>query len=896
MTKTNIHKITLIVTIIALVLTVTPNGIGQVQATGYSPFHDVATNHWALAHILKTELRGVISGYGNGLFKPDQTVTQLEAVVMAVRAMGLEKAADNTNNQLDTSKYDLPTSWNAKGFVSVAIKEKLVDEGTFRPNAGASRAWTAQLLIRMLGMEEEVNPTAITDFVDDAQIPVFAKRYVALAVQKGVVSGYPTTSGKYEYRPNQAVTRAELATLISRSDRYMNDVAGQLPVGVIESVTESQIVVVTGENQKTTYRLSDTLAVYNDSYNKIALSQLAISDAIRFYANSSRELAYIEKINPIYYTNLPVVEKEEAPVAETNTHKGALLQIYPEQRVIIIKKEDNTLYTATYGTNVVVRDVVQNKSVSIGDLHVGDEVTLASTSNMITRIELTKSSEEAILKGKIFALDLEQGILTIENNGRYTAYLIDDVVNVEYEGIRFATVRDLVVGDEVQLQLNKERVSKITLLKPYKVVDDRGSIVAISVKDKIITVLTSESTPIAYRVDDKTIYNIPDVVYPTIADLAVGDQVKFTIDGEVLTKVEVLNRGAVDTIRGKIVDLNTAYSIITIETSANDLKTFKYDNMLDIYLDKEPDGKLSDLREGRYVTLIIDKDILKRITINNTIEGEVESYNRTRGTIAIKHDGGLVTYEIDNNTTIEIFNISRPEISDLKRGMSIIAHLDGNRIKRVQTKSSFASIVTSVNTSWDRIEVQDPNDTREVLRYYIYSDTEIEIDGISKAKLENVNVNDAVELSFIGYDLESMKVIPPVYGNVTSVNTATNRLYVRGIDRNLDIVLNNDVEIYSTTGNRISAGVVKGDDFVKVITIGDKTRIYLAAVNEVEFFDTLGSRIYYYDSSRSYKNQVVDGKVQVWKGSTYYLIGDIAKGSTIVLYTFNDQILGIKIK
>ena len=73
------------------------------MAAGLSPFSDVPDSHWALPHIMKMELRGVITGYGNNIFKPDNTVTQLEAATMAVRAMGLQSETERTDLNIDVA-------------------------------------------------------------------------------------------------------------------------------------------------------------------------------------------------------------------------------------------------------------------------------------------------------------------------------------------------------------------------------------------------------------------------------------------------------------------------------------------------------------------------------------------------------------------------------------------------------------------------------------------------------------------------------------------------------------------------------------------------------------------------------------------------------------------------
>ncbi|WP_245669661.1 S-layer homology domain-containing protein [Desulfuribacillus alkaliarsenatis] len=883
------RKYVCLLTIIALLLTMLPFGIVQAQSAQYSPFHDVPTNHWALPHIIKSELRGVVTGYGNGIFKPDQTVTQLEAIVMAVRAMGLENETHNTNQFADTSNYDLPTTWNARGFVSVAIKHSLIDEQTFRPSAGASRAWTAQLLIRMLKMENELNMIASTPFEDDNYIPVWAKPYVALAVDKNIISGIPNLSGSYDYRPNDAVTRAQLSTLISRSDRYMNDVSGQLPIGIVKKIEGNTLTILKPDNTtESDARVTNTTAIYDQSYSYISQNKITVEDAIRYQLSSSGNLRYIELIDKNYYDNLPVIEK-------VNRLQGTLVQLYQEQRLMIVEQEDGRLYTGTYATDAEIEDLEQGRSISDSNLHIGDELELILGDNDIVGIKVIKSSQEAVLSGVIFAIDIERGILTLENNNRYTSYTFDDSVSVEYNNIRFATVRDLRKGDEIQIQTEDNKISKITLITPYQSNEYQGTIVTISVRDEVITIITAESDPVAYRTNSQTEYKINNVNNPKLSDLEIGDHVIFTVDGRVIKKLEVINRNLQDEIRGKLLNINKDLKMITIETLDEEYKTFKYDDLLDVYIDGNKDGRLDDLLLDTNIAIKIDKNTIIRITVNNQIAGTIVGLDKNRNTMTVEHDNRTTTYELSNNVEVRMQDIRRAIVEDIKLGMEMVAKLERNKIIRIDIKYKYSSIVKTINTDWDRIEVIDPDNSNDTIRYYVYEDVVIIFPGIEDPELADIRVDDVVELTFTGYELSEIRVVPASIGNITSIEASTNEIVVRNRNEVERILINNNLNIYSANGNQISAPNLNTNDFVRVQRIGDKTNVYLSSTQEVEFFSALGNRIYYYDNNGNYRNLALDREALIWQSNTFFLPGDIQQGAKISLYTFNNRVLGIRI-
>ena len=58
-------------------------------------FTDVPTNHWANGYIAKAAEQGIINGYGNGKFGPNDSVTYAQMIKMLVCAWGYENDANS---------------------------------------------------------------------------------------------------------------------------------------------------------------------------------------------------------------------------------------------------------------------------------------------------------------------------------------------------------------------------------------------------------------------------------------------------------------------------------------------------------------------------------------------------------------------------------------------------------------------------------------------------------------------------------------------------------------------------------------------------------------------------------------------------------------------------------
>lgn len=88
------------------------------------------------------------------------------------------------------------------------------EDGTYRPSAQVTRAQIVKLLTNALGLEhtEEAPFTDIGSYADET------KQQIAAAYEAGIIQG---TDGKF--RPNEPVTRAQLALMIARAYTYMTD-------------------------------------------------------------------------------------------------------------------------------------------------------------------------------------------------------------------------------------------------------------------------------------------------------------------------------------------------------------------------------------------------------------------------------------------------------------------------------------------------------------------------------------------------------------------------------------------------------------------------------------------------------------------------------------------------
>ena len=90
-------------------------------------------------------------------------------------------------------------------------------DGTFRPDGEVTRAAAAIMIGRALELNGQQRATVFSDVGADQK----ASGYIASAVNAGIIQGYPDGT----YRPNETVTRGQMAIFLSRAFNLTEEAA-----------------------------------------------------------------------------------------------------------------------------------------------------------------------------------------------------------------------------------------------------------------------------------------------------------------------------------------------------------------------------------------------------------------------------------------------------------------------------------------------------------------------------------------------------------------------------------------------------------------------------------------------------------------------------------------------
>ncbi len=103
---------------------------------------------------------GVIGGYPDGTYKPEEEINRAQFAKIMVMALGLNDAVPAAQNQA-TGFKDVQAGYWAAGYINVASGQGLLKgypDGTFRPANKVSYAESLTMLVRSLGYQDEFLP------------------------------------------------------------------------------------------------------------------------------------------------------------------------------------------------------------------------------------------------------------------------------------------------------------------------------------------------------------------------------------------------------------------------------------------------------------------------------------------------------------------------------------------------------------------------------------------------------------------------------------------------------------------------------------------------------------------------------------------------------------------
>lgn len=180
-------------------------------------FPDVENDYWAAAQINLLSEQGIIVGYPDGTFQPDNNVTRAEFAAMAIRALGQEhtKVAQPVNFTDINEEYWAYEDIQKALYFDLISCDKQGD--IFRPEDSVSRAESLSVAVNALTTEtislNKAKEVLAQQYADANSIPEWFIIPAGKAEILGMVVVMPTKE-KAELEAERPATRAEVAAIL----------------------------------------------------------------------------------------------------------------------------------------------------------------------------------------------------------------------------------------------------------------------------------------------------------------------------------------------------------------------------------------------------------------------------------------------------------------------------------------------------------------------------------------------------------------------------------------------------------------------------------------------------------------------------------------------------------
>ncbi len=180
--------------------------------------------HWSKPYVEDMIARGMVEGYGDGLFHPEDQISYATGLAFCCRMMVPQETRNAVaEDWADRTRTMVPDSaaWFRKD-VATCLEMGLISEGELKRLVSGNKlggtmtkSEFAVYMVKALGLSDLAQPyeDMVLDFQDADMIPEDQLPYVYLLTQYGILQG----DEKGCFNPSSSITRAVCSTMLSRA-------------------------------------------------------------------------------------------------------------------------------------------------------------------------------------------------------------------------------------------------------------------------------------------------------------------------------------------------------------------------------------------------------------------------------------------------------------------------------------------------------------------------------------------------------------------------------------------------------------------------------------------------------------------------------------------------------
>lgn len=516
-------------------------------------FPDVSDTNfgWALDAVEELSDQGVINGYEDGTYRPEKTVTKLEALVLLSRILGVDDEAHALINEKGLDNYeefvlDLGLDYGDAEIIFLLEKgifnENDIEEylGDDNANHGLKRYELATILSKALTSDSNIKNKEVK-YDDKGEIPTSQRKYVAYISEVGLMKGM----GENLFSPNTDVNRAQIA-LVLYNLQVMTDYEYTLSkVTSTDSLLSTIKFIKDGEEKESGYLVKDDVIIRVDgeegSIDKIGVNYNAI------ITTSGDTLKSIDAYQP------DVDDKFMAKVASTSKSTMKFSKF-------IGSKTEDVIFPVGKDLKVVDQN---NEAIALTKLAIGSYVDVSIKKGKVEYIQmLDKTTTVAGIYKSITTEDGEL-ILTVQDvkTEQDTKLYVGNDVTVTRNGSK-STMNELLAGDSMSITVTYNTITKIVATSKIQNKDGYIEEIRISAKPSIVVKVAGES--VEYQISPEASFIVSGNQNCDIYDLRLGAQAALTVESNTVTKISTTVADTIIQVSGVVELVNAAYNMIQV--------------------------------------------------------------------------------------------------------------------------------------------------------------------------------------------------------------------------------------------------------------------------------------------------------------------------------------------
>ena len=575
--------------------------ISCISVSAAAVFSDVAndpTVAWAVPYITEMTEKGYIKGYEDGTFKPNNTISKTEALILLSRMLGVDDAnfKDSVGYAVEKyadvlSNYSTPYTKEVSFLLYTGVLGELDLDlyiSNSNKNAALKRYEAAILLTKLLGAEDEVSTNAFvsSSYADTVEIPDNARAYVEYVKEQGIMQGMGNNEdGAPMFSPNTAVTRSQMAKMLCTLIDVINLSSQSGTVSSVDTTNKTITVNINGADIQS--KVADGTKIRINGADT-TLAKIKVGMQVKI-THITGELALIE--NTVLISDGTIY----GLVSATRDNAGV--------RTVTLTDANDKNIKETYTLAKDAKIRVNSAIDLFSKVSKNDYVALQIENDLVVTLEVIDKTTTA--SGIIRAIDYNEELTKFtvaDASGELITYeAAASGVKITRDG-QAANTKDLLTGDTVSITLTYGKVTKIQATSSKKT--GSGTIDYITHTLDGTTIGIKQGGDITEYKVHKTAKILIDSVDASIYDIRPGTDIDFSLQSYEITRIETASTIVESQFTGTVVTVNANYGLLIVETESGQHNVFI--STLTKIIDSANNGaevRLKSITKGRTVSI-----------------------------------------------------------------------------------------------------------------------------------------------------------------------------------------------------------------------------------------------------------------------------------------------------